>query len=404
MLDLKITQEQRIARDQVRKWLRKELEPHCEALDRHEMLPYELAKRFMGEVQGMDTIETVDDLEEFHKNRNFITSALIGVEVARVSPGFAVTLGASFELTCYAILYAGTREQKEKYALPLARFDKIGCWALTEPGAGSDITSMKTFAKKDGDHYILNGSKTFISNAPHADIMVVVAKTDKGFSQFILERGMEGLTTGEPLDKMGMRASPTGEIFMEDVKVPESQILGEDGKGFMDALAVLQNERVNSPVMGIGIMERCLEEAVRYAKQREQFGRPIIKFQSLQFMMARMWEAIQASYAFLFMLGELKAQGIDITVPASAGKLYSTEMATQVALDAIQIMGGYGYMKEYKVERFMRDAKLMEIGAGTSQIQMLIMSRKLMERDDPELNPLFAGPDPFAEKKQVQNR
>ena len=319
MLDLRITEEQRIARDQARKWLRKELEPHNDALDRHEMLPYDLAKRFMRELQGVDTIETIEHLEEFHENRDFITSTLIGIEVAKVNPGFATTLGASFELTCYAILYAGNKEQKEKYALPLARFDKIGAWALTESGAGSDITSMKTFAKKDGDHYILNGSKTFITNAPHADIMVIVCKTEKGFAQFILERGMEGLSTGEPLDKMGMRASPTGEIFMDDVRVHENHLVGVDGKGFMDALAVLQNERVKSPIMGIGIMERCLEEAVRYAKQREQFGRPIIRFQSLQFMMARMWEAIQGSYAYLFLLGELKAQGIDITIPASAG-------------------------------------------------------------------------------------
>jgi len=395
MLNLKVTEEQRIARDQARKWLKNELEPHTDALDRHEMLPYELVKRFMRELQGVDTIGTVEDLENFHKTRDFITSALIGIEVAKVSPGFAMALGASFELACYAILYAGTMEQKEKFALPLARFDKIGCWALTEPNAGSDITAMKTFAKKDGDNYILNGSKTFITNAPHADTMVVVAKTEKGFAQFILDRGMDGISTGEPLDKMGMRASPTGEIFMDDVKASEDRLLGEDGKGFMDALAVLQNERTKSPIMGIGIMERCLTEAVRYAKQREQFGKQIIRFQGLQFIMARMWEALQASYAFLFMLGELKSQGIDITIPASAGKLYSTEMATQVALDAIQVMGGYGYMKEYKVERFMRDAKLMEIGAGTSQIQMWIMARKLMETDEPELNPLFAGPDPF---------
>jgi len=399
MLDLKVTPEQKLAREQARKWLANELEPHCDALDRHEMLPYDLVKRFMRELQGVDTIETVDQLEEFHKTRDFITSSLIGIEVARVCPGFGMVLGASFELTGYSILYAGNREQKEKYALPIARFDKIGCWALTEPGAGSDITAMKTSAKKDGDHYILNGSKTFITNAPHADIMVVVAKTDKGFSQFILERGMEGLTTGEPLDKMGMRASPTGEIFMEDVRVHEDRLLGEDGRGFMDALAVLQNERAKSATMEIGIMERCLDEACRYAKQREQFGRPIIGFQSLQFMMAKMWEAIMGSYAYLFMLGELKSLGVDISIAASAAKLYSTEAATQVALDAIQIMGGYGYMKEYKVERFMRDAKLMEIGAGTSQIQMMIMSRKLMDSDDPELNPLFMGPDPFAEKK-----
>jgi len=395
MLNLKLTEEQRIVREQARKWFTRELEPHLEKMDNHEITPYEYIRRFAHEIVGSGDITSVQQLEEIVANRDFITTVLLGIEVSRASPGFAMSMGATYSLTCFAILRDGTPEQKEKYTVDLARFDKIGALAITEPEAGSDVLGMKSTATKDGDHYVLNGSKTFITNAPYADIFVIYAKAPGGISAFLVERGAEGLTTGKPLEKMGMRASPTGEIFMDDVRIHESQILGDEGKGLYNLFAVLQNERAHSPAMSIGIMERCIDESVRYAKQRVQFGRPIIKFQGMQFMMARMWTALLASYSFLFTLGELLEQGTDISIMSSAAKLYTTEKATEVAMDAIQIMGGYGYMKEYKVERFARDAKLMEIGAGTSQIQMLIMGRKLADTDEPELNPLLAGPDPF---------
>jgi alkylation response protein AidB-like acyl-CoA dehydrogenase len=269
---------------------------------------------------------------------------------------------------------------------------------LTEPEAGSDVQGMKSVARRDGDDYILTGTKTFITNAPYADLFVVYAKAPAGITAFILERGMSGLSTGQPLDKMGMRGSPTGEIFMDEVRVPSSRRLGEEGKGFYYALANLNHERVYTPCLMIGIMERCLEDAAAYAKTRVQFGRPIIHFQGVQFLLARMWEKLLGSYAHLWMLGQMHEQGLDLSAAASAAKLYSTESATAVALDAIQILGGYGYMREYKVERFMRDAKLMEIGAGTSQIQLLILARMLMKNPPPDLNPLFAGPDPFGKK------
>jgi len=258
------------------------------------------------------------------------------------------------------------------------------------------VQSLKTTARPDGGHYVLNGQKTFISNAPFADVMVIYAKAPAGISAFVVERGMEGLTTSEPFDKMGHRASPTGAIYMEDVRVPRSHLLGEEGKGFWYALNNLNHERAHTPTLMIGIMERCLEEAVKFAKERVQFGKPIIRFQGIQFMLARMWQKLLISYSLLFTLAQMEEKGLDISATASAAKLYSTESATSVALDAIQIMGGYGYMKEYKVERFMRDAKLMEIGAGTSQIQMMIMARQLMKMDPLELSPLFAGPSPFA--------
>jgi len=398
MISFKITPEQKLARDMAKKFMREQVEPHVEKLDNHEMTPYDLMRRFLKEVQGADELRSLGDLEALHAESDFVTRALIAIEISKVSPSFSLSLGASLELAGFAILYAGTREQKERYALPIYRGDKIGCWGLTEPEAGSDVQSMKSTAKKDGDDYILNGAKTFITNAPYADTLVVLAKAPAGITAFILERGMKGLSTGKPLDKMGMRGSPTGEIFMDDVRIPASLRLGEEGKGFWNALNNLNHERAHSPGLMIGIMERCLEDATAYAKTRVQFGRPIIKFQGVQFMLGRMWEKLQTGYALLWMLGQMQEQGLDISAAASAAKLFTSESATAVALDAIQIMGGYGYMREYKVERFMRDAKLMEIGAGTTQIQLLILARMLMKDPPPDLNPLFAGPDPFGKK------
>jgi alkylation response protein AidB-like acyl-CoA dehydrogenase len=398
MFSFKITPEQKLAREMAKKFMREQVEPHVEALDEHRMLPYDLIRRFLKEVQGTDEIRSLADLEASHLELDFMTRTLIAIEVSKVCPAFTLSMGASLELCGFALLYAGNREQKERFALPLFRGDKIGCWGLTEPEAGSDVQGMKTTATKDGDGYLLNGQKTFITNAPYADTFVVYAKAPAGITAFILERGMKGLSTGKPLDKMGMRGSPTGEIFMDDLRVPSSQRLGEEGKGFFDALVNLNHERAGTPALMIGIMERCLEDATAYAKTRVQFGKPIIKFQGVQFMLGRMWEKLLTSYALLWTLGQLQEQGLDISAAASAAKLYSSESATEVALDAIQVLGGYGYMRDYKVERFMRDSKLMEIGAGTSQIQLMIMARMLMKDPPPDLNPLFAGPDPFGKK------
>jgi len=400
MLNFKLTPEQKLSREMARKFCEREIEPVPDLLDEHKLLPYDLIRKFLKEIYGTDAIETVDDLIEYKQSRDFISRALITIELGRVCPGFALSMGASLELAGYAISYAGNREQVERWAIPIYRGEKIGAWGLTEPEAGSDVQSMKSTARFNGGHYIINGQKTFISNAPYADIMVVYAKAPMGITAFVLERGMEGLSTSEPFEKMGHRASPTGAIYMEDVKVPESHRLGDEGKGFWYALNNLNHERAATPSLQIGIMERCIEEATRFAQERVQFGKPIIRFQGIQFLLARMWTKLIASFSMLFTLGEMEDKGLDISAVASAAKLYSTEASTEVALDAIQIMGGYGYMKEYKVERFMRDSKLMEIGAGTNQIQMVIMARQLMKMDPIELNPLFAGPSPFAKKTE----
>ena len=309
MFQLKITQEHRIARETARKFCQKEIEPRIPELESGKESIIPLIKKFLHQVEGTEQIKTIEELEAWAKNRDFITQNLISIEVSKCLPGFALSLGASLELCMFSILATGTKEQKEKYALPLVRGEKIGCWGLTEPEAGSDIRSMKTSWKKQDDYYLLNGQKTFITNAPIADILVVYAHNpEKGYSAFILERGMEGLETSPPFEKMGMECSPTGAIYLDQVKVPKENLLGEEGGALFDAFRVLTLERTVTPALMIGIMERALEEAVKYARQRVQFGRPIIKFQAVQFLLARMWEKLFASYSLLWMLGALSPE------------------------------------------------------------------------------------------------
>jgi len=412
MIELKLTEEQKLAREMARKFCQKEIEPHGEALDEEKMLPYDIIRKYFKEVVGADTIETVEDIEAMRSGQDRMSQVLMSIEISKVNSGVALSMGASLALAGYAILYAGTHEQKQKYAVPIVRGDKIGAWGLTEPGAGSDVLGMKTTAVRDGEYYVLNGSKTFITNAPYADIFVIYAKTDtaaaphKGISAFIVERGAPGLTTGKPLNKMGMRASPTGEIFLDNCRVPVSHRLGEENKGFLDALNNLNHERAGAVALAIGTIERSLEEATKYAKTRVQFGQPIANYQAIQFKLARIYSDLVHCYAMLFLVEEMIEKEMDISAVASAAKLFSTEAATRAGLEAIQIMGGYGYMKEYKVERFMRDAKLMEIGAGTSEIQQMIIARQLLANDAANLNPMDAGADFFAQRarKKMEER
>lgn len=376
------TEERRIFQSSFRKFLEKEIEPYTEKLDTGEMLPYDLVRKL---IQGIGIIpESLEELEEIRKSHDLKTRVIATIEISRVCPALGVAFGASLALFGNTVYRWGTKEQKEKYCLPVFRGEKIGCFGLTEPEAGSDVVSLKTRAEEDGDYYILNGSKTFISNAPHADYFIVYAKTDpsaghRGISAFILERGMEGLTTGKPMEKMGMRGSSTGEIFLENVRLPKSQLLGTKNKGFKELLLTLEEERFDIIAGCIGIMQRCLEESVNYAKKRVQFGQNIIMYQFVQDKLVNMFVALEHTRAMLHRLIYLEENNLESFAEASAAKIYAAEAATKVALDAIQVMGGYGYMKEYKVERFLRDAKLFEIGGGTTEIQKIIVAtRKLM--------------------------
>jgi alkylation response protein AidB-like acyl-CoA dehydrogenase len=315
---------------------------------------------------------------------SLVTRAIISEETANINAGFDITLFADIVLFARAILQHGDEEQKRKYITPVILGKKIGAMGITEPDVGSDALGIKSSAVKEGNNYRINGSKIFITNAPIADYFVIIVRTSeeeskiKGGTWFILERGMEGLSTGLPLDKLGMRSSPTGQIFMEDVVVSRDQILGEEGKGFYYLMESLDVERVMEGASTVGIAQACLDASVTYANERYTFGKPIAEHQMIKEMIAEMAMGIELSRNYLYALCRAADRGEKITKQAAMIKLYSSTVASKAAKDAVQIMGGYGYMEEYKVARYFRDAKHHEIGAGTTEIMKLIIAREVM--------------------------
>ncbi len=385
MFELK--EEHRMLENTMRQFCEKEIEPHLEKLESGEMLPYDIMRKMMvliglrqeggpsGEAGGGIGAAMGDSL----------MSSIVVKEISRVSPGFGVAWGASIGLAGLSLLRKGTPEQIKKYGVPVMRMDKIAAWGLTEPGAGSDaFGSMKSVARPKDGGYVLNGTKTFITNAPYADVFVIYAKIDRGqpkadqpVNAFILEQGMEGLTTGKPFKKLGLRDSPTGEIFMDDVFVPAENLLGGDEKkGVRDqAKQSLGTERSGVVPVCWGIIERCYDQCLKYVKEREQFGRPIGEFQAIQLKLANMYILLKNVENMAFRLAWMASKQKRDMAFICASKTYAAQAGVQAALDAIQIHGGYGYMEEYHVEKLLRDVKLMEIGAGTSDINLLYTAR-----------------------------
>lgn len=410
MIELKITEEQKIAWETAKKFAEKEIKPFARLLDEGKMPDHEvysLMRKTINTLYDPSWINIAEDVEKMRAERDPIASTLIAIEIAKACPSLILSMGASLGLCGGTILTIGTREQKQKYCVPIFKGEKIGCWALTEPEAGSDAFALKTRAEKHNDYYILNGTKTFITNAPYADIFIVYAKTDpkapghKGVTAFILEREMEGLSTSKSCEKMGMRGSPTGQIYLEDVRAHESQILGTENRAFYELLITLREERTGMPGIAIGIIERVLEDSIKYAKTRVQFGQTIGMFQAIQHKLARMYIDLTTLYAYMFLLMALRNSGLDMTPIASAAKVLSGELAVRCCLEAIQIHGGYGYMKDTEIEMFMRDAKLLDIGGGTTEIQLnLIALRYLLLTERPSLNPFSLPPDPYEKIKE----
>ena len=305
-------------------------------------------------------------------------------ELSRVSPGFAMGYGVSVGLAGGAIASKGTADQIERWALPLVTTQKIGSWCLTEPGAGSDaFGSMKTTAKAEGEDYLLTGSKTFITNGPGADIFVVYARIDRGepredqaVGAFVVERGMDGFTVGPPFKKMGMRDSPTSEIFFDQVRLGREHLLGEKGPGGRkDTKESLQSERSAVPAMAWGIIERCYEQSLDYARERIQFGRPIGEFQAVQLHLVDMFIKLKNVENIVFRTAWMQRKKKSDPAFVNASKAYAAQCAVEVAMTAIQIHGGYGYMEEVGIEKLARDAKLLELGAGTTDINLLAAAR-----------------------------
>ena len=399
------SQEHEMVRTIVRKWAESKLAPKVDAFEAGEP-PYELM-RDLAKTFGLPSMvrAAFDKIEQRAKDGSSSNakdvniggmgdpalSSILSIELSRVCPGFMLAFGASMGLAGGAIVGKGTLEQKKRWGLPILAWDKIGAWGMTEPGAGSDaFRSMRTTATPKDGGYVLNGQKTFITNAPYADILVIYAKIDRGdgtplaerpIQPFILERGDQGMETSKPMRKMGMHSSPTGEVFLQDCFVPADRLLGgqEQAVGRASGKDVFHSERTGMAPMCVGIIERCLEISTDYAKQRITWGKKIAEYQLVQEKLARMFVHLENCRNLMFKQLTLTAEGKSMTAAeASAAKLYCARAATESAMEAVQLLGGNGYMQEYRVEMLARDAKLLQIGGGTDEIQIINIARNLL--------------------------
>jgi hypothetical protein len=379
MMNFELTPYQKMIRKVVRDFAETEIKPIAAEFDELQKFPWDTVKK-MGKLGLLGIIFP----EKYGGAGADYISYAIGVEeLARVCGSHGITMAAHVSLCSNHIYMCGTEEQKMKYLVPLAKGEKIGAWGLTEPSAGSDAGGTKTTAVLDGDEWVLNGSKIFITHGSVGDIAIALAITDKskghrGISSFIVEKGTEGFTAGTKENKLGLRASDTAEMVYQNCRIPKENLLGNPGDGFVDALRVLDGGRISIGALGLGIAQGAFEESVKYAKEREQFGKPIASFQSVQNMLADMAMEIDAARFLLYRAAYWKSKGKKVTREGAMAKLYCSEVAMRTTTKAIQIHGGYGYTKDYPVERFFRDAKLCEIGEGTSEIQRLVIAREII--------------------------
>ncbi len=378
-MDFRLTEEQELTRRTVREFAEKEIAPRARQLDESQEFPHDLMAR-LGE---MGLLGIVFPAEYGGAGLGYVDYAVIIEELSRVDGAIGLSVAAHNSLCSNHIYMVGTEEQKRRLLVPLAQGKKIGAWSLTEPTAGSDAAGTRSTAVRDGKHWVLNGSKTFATHGSVGDVAVVFAVTDKskgkhGISAFILEKGMKGFRPGRKEDKMGCRASDTSEIVMEDCRIADSQRLGREGEGFIDALRILDGGRIGIGSLAVGIAQGALDQAVAYALKREQFGQPIARFQAIQWMLADSETEINAARLLVLRAAALHDQGKDVNVASAMGKLYASEAAVRVTDRAVQIHGGYGYVKEYPVERAYRDAKITTIGEGTSEIQRLVIARHIL--------------------------
>jgi alkylation response protein AidB-like acyl-CoA dehydrogenase len=392
-VDWNLDPTERMLRDTFRTYFQEQLEPLVPAMERGEELPYPFMRRMHQEL-GLDSFigtggssksgdRSQPDLATDGRLSRYARTTF-SVEMARVSPSFALSYGASVGLFGANVARRGTPEQIERFALPVLRCERIGSWCLTEPQAGSDaLGGMRTQARYNDGEYIITGQKTFITNAPYADVFLVYARVvggplDGSIQPFIVERTMPGVATGPPMKKMGMRGSPTGEVFLDEVRVPAGHLLGGGVRQRDHVKSSLAEERLGLAALSYGIAERCFEIARDYAKQRQQFGQPIANFQMIQQRLARMYVALSNARRFVYADTYTDRPLAESLAEVCAGKLYCAEVGTYVAFEAIHILGGYGYMEEYTVERLARDAKLIELGGGTTEMQILTIAREIL--------------------------
>jgi len=378
-VEFKLTEEQEMTRKMVREFAEKEIAPKVSEWDKKKEFPHYIIKK-LGELGLMGVIFPQ---QYGGSGLSYIDYCIVLEELSRVDPSIGLTVAAHISLCSNHIYIAGSEEQKKRYLTPLASGQKIGAWGLTEPGAGSDAAATRTTAVQKGDEWVINGTKVFITNGGVGDIAVIIASTDKekrakGISAFIVEKGTPGFRPGKEEDKLGLRATNTSELILEDCRVPQQNLLGELNRGFIDSLRVLDGGRISIAAFSLGIAQGAYEAALKYAKQREQFGQLISQFQAIQWMLADMATNIEAARLLTFKAAYLADKKKRVTIESAMAKLYASEVAVSAAEKSVQIHGGYGFTTDYPVEKFYRDAKLATIGEGTSEIQRFIIARNIL--------------------------
>jgi alkylation response protein AidB-like acyl-CoA dehydrogenase len=379
-MDFEFNEDQKMIKEAAREFASEKLAPKAQEFDEKEELPKELYK----ELADLGYLGMLMPEEYGGSGLDFISYILTMEEFSKACAALMISLSVHNSLVCEAIYKFGTEEQKKKYLPKLTKGEFIGAYSLTEPQAGTDAGSLKTTALLKGDHYLVNGTKTFVTNGGIADLFVLFVLTNpeaksKGISCLLVDKGLKGFNIGAKEKKMGIRGSDTREISFEDCLVPKVNLIGEENKGFRIALELLDSGRIGVGAQSVGIAQSALAEALKYSKERVQFGQPICNFQAIQFKLANMATQIEAARLLVYRAAWLKQNKIRCSIEASMAKLFASEIANYVVNEAVQIHGGYGYMKEYAVERYFRDARVTEIYEGTSEAQRMVISRDLLK-------------------------
>ena len=379
VMHFELSEEQLMIQQAARDFAQQELKPGVIERDEHQKFPAEQVKK-LGELGflGMMVSEKYNG-----SGLDAISYVLVMEELSKIDASASVVVSVNNSLVCYGLEAYASEEQKEKYLKPLAAGEKIGAFCLSEPEAGSDATSQRTTAEDKGDYYLLNGTKNWITNGGTASTYLVIAQTHpelrhKGINAFIVEKGMEGFTIGPKENKLGIRGSDTHSLMFNDVKVPKENRIGEDGFGFKFAMKTLEGGRIGIAAQALGIAQGAFELATQYAKERKSFGKPISEHQAIAFKLADMATQIEAARLLVYKAAWLKDQGLPYTQAGSMAKLFASKVAMDVTIEAVQVHGGYGFVKEYHVERLMRDAKITQIYEGTSEIQKMVISREVI--------------------------
>lgn len=379
-MNFQFSEEQELIAESASNFAEQYIRPHIMEWDETQHFPLEVLKK-AGEMGFMGIFIP----EEYGgSGLGYHEYVAIIEEIAKVDPSIGLSVAAHNSLCTGHIFYFGNEDQKQKWLPKLASGEWIGAWGLTEHNTGSDAGGMNTTATKDGDHYILNGTKNFITHGKSGDVAVVVARTGEkgdahGMSAFVVERGTPGFSSGKKEDKLGMRASETAELIFDQCKVHKDNMLGAEGEGFVQSLKLLDGGRISIGALSLGIAKGAYEAALKYAKEREQFGKPISSFQGISFKLSDMATEIQASELLVHKAASMKNNGEKVTTAGAMAKMYASEACVRIANEAVQIHGGYGYIKEYPVEKFYRDSKLCTIGEGTTEIQKLVIARNILK-------------------------